>query len=153
MNQEKKSNGFSILVSDSFDRTDDHNAYEVSFRRWLVSQLEAREMTVSEAIRKFNINPSSGPELIRTWRKRYSDDIISEPIEMTQQERQDLIALQKQIKAMEISTIEFYKFNQMANGDVEIELVLMPRRQYVKFYFKKSGSGTWDLTDIKPWQD
>jgi transposase len=101
MNQEKKSNGFSILVSDSFDRTDDHNAYEVSFRRWLVSQLEAREMTVSEAIRKFNINPSSGPELIRAWRKRYSDDIISEPIEMTQQERQDLIALQKQIKAME----------------------------------------------------
>ena len=101
MNQEKKSIGFSILVSDSFDRTDDHNAYEVSFRRWLVSQLEAREMTVSEAIRKFNITPSSGPELIRTWRKKYSDDIIPEPIEMTQQERQDLIALQKQIKAME----------------------------------------------------
>ena len=60
---------------------------------------------------------------------------------------------EKALKSTEISTIEFYKFNQMANGDVEIELVLMPRRQYVKFYFKKSGSGTWDLTDIKPWQD
>jgi len=101
MNQEKNINGFSILVSDSFDRTDDRNAYEVSFRRWLVSQLEAREMTVGEAIRKFNINPSSGAKLIRDWRRKYSGDIIPNPIEMTEQEKQKLTALQKQLKAME----------------------------------------------------
>ncbi|WP_131539952.1 hypothetical protein [Pedobacter nototheniae] len=101
MNQEKRSNGFSILVSDSFDRTDDRNAYEVSFRRWLVSQLEAREMTVSEAIKKFNISPSSGPVLIGAWRKRYSKDIIPAPEEMTEQEKQKLNTLQKQVKAME----------------------------------------------------
>jgi transposase-like protein len=101
MNQEKKSIEFSILVSDSFDRTDDRNAYEVSFRRWLVSQLELREMTVSEAIRKFSINPSSGPELIRAWRRKYSEDIIPKPIEMTEQEKQKLTELQKQLKAME----------------------------------------------------
>lgn len=101
MNQEKRINGFSILVSDSFDRTDDRNAYEVSFRRWLVSQLEAREMTVSEAIKKFNISPSSGPALISTWRKRYSKDIIPAPEEMTEQEKQKLNTLQKQVKAME----------------------------------------------------
>jgi len=101
MNQEKNINGFSILVSDSFDRTDDRNAYEVSFRRWLVSQLEAREMTVGEAIRKFNINPSSGATLIRDWRRKYSGDIIPNPIEMTEQEKQKLTALQKQLKAME----------------------------------------------------
>jgi transposase len=101
MEQEKKSNGFSILVSDSFERTDDRNAYEVSFRRWLVSQLEAREMTVGEAIRKFNISPSSGAVLIRDWRKKYSGDIIPNSIEMTEQEKQKLTALQKQVKAME----------------------------------------------------
>lgn len=101
MNQEQNINGFSILVSDSFDRTDERNAYEVSFRRWLVSQLEAREMTVGEAIRKFNINPSSGATLIRNWRRKYSGDIIPNPIEMTEQEKQKLTALQKQLKAME----------------------------------------------------
>lgn len=101
MNQEKNNNGFSILVSDSFDRTDDRNAYEVSFRRWLVSQLEAREMTVGEAIKKFNINPSSGVTLIRDWRRKYSGDIIPNPVEMTEQEKQKLTALQKQLKAME----------------------------------------------------
>lgn len=60
---------------------------------------------------------------------------------------------EKDIKSSEISTIEFYKFKQSANGDAEIELVLMPRRQYVKFYFKKSGNKIWDFTNITPWQD
>ncbi len=59
---------------------------------------------------------------------------------------------EKDIKSSEISTIEFYKFKP-ANGDVEIELVLMPRRQYIKFHFKKSGNKIWDFTNVTPWQD
>jgi hypothetical protein len=50
---------------------------------------------------KFNISPSSGAVLIRDWRKKYSGDIIPNSIEMTEQEKQKLTALQKQVKAME----------------------------------------------------
>lgn len=59
---------------------------------------------------------------------------------------------EKDIKSSEISTIEFYKFKQLANGDVEIELMLMPRRQYIKFHFKKSGNKIWEITSVIPWQ-
>ncbi|RLJ72500.1 hypothetical protein [Pedobacter alluvionis] len=60
---------------------------------------------------------------------------------------------EKAVKSTEISTIEFYKFMQIENGNTEIELVLMPRRQYIRFRFKKSGNETWDSTTITPWQD
>lgn len=100
MEKEKKISGFSILVSDSFDRTDDRNAYEVSFRRWLVRQIEGNEMSIKDAIKKFNFHPKNGRSLIFDWCKKYADETIP-PVEMTEQEKQKLTALQKQVKEME----------------------------------------------------
>ncbi|WP_316848593.1 hypothetical protein [Pedobacter psychrodurus] len=50
---------------------------------------------------------------------------------------------EKDLKSTEVSTIEFYKFTHVANGDVELEMVLMPRRQYVRFHFTKASDETW----------
>lgn len=57
------------------------------------------------------------------------------------------------IKSSETSTIEFYKFNRMPNNQAEIELVVMPRRQYIRFHFKKTLNQKWDLLEVMPWQD
>lgn len=120
MNQEKKSKEFSILVSDSFARTDDRHAYEVSFRRWLVEQLESKALTIHEAIRKFNFSPSSGYQLIRDWQKKYADDIILKPVEMTEKEKQELAGLQKQLKAMEKQLIDARMHNIALNTLIDV---------------------------------
>ncbi|QXU43075.1 hypothetical protein [Pedobacter sp. D749] len=56
------------------------------------------------------------------------------------------------IQSTEASTIEFYKFAQLSNGDAEVELVLMPRRQYLRLRFKKTGNKSWEITSVIPWQ-
>lgn len=56
------------------------------------------------------------------------------------------------IPLTEASTIEFYKFLLLSNSDAEVELVLMPRRQYLKFHFKKTGNKNWEITTVTPWQ-
>jgi len=120
MNQEKKSSGFSILVSNSFDRTDDRNAYEVSFRRWLVAQIVSKELTVSDAIRKFNFSPASGRTLIADWCKKYTNDIFPQATEMTEKEKQELSALQKQLKAMEKQLIDAKMHNIALNKLIDV---------------------------------
>ena len=91
-----------VNVSDSFERMDEKFDYEVSFRRWLVREIEEGRMTTMEAVKEFNFHPTSGRNKIWEWRKKYrSGMFLSLPIIMTEQEKQDLSALQKQLKAME----------------------------------------------------
>lgn len=93
--------GYTIKVSDSFERTDEKHNYEVSFRRWLVGELEEERMTVADAVERFNFNPQSGSHLIHSWRKRYAPEMVLALPAMTEKEKQKQEALQKQLKAME----------------------------------------------------
>ena len=101
MNKLKQGENHTILVSDSFERTDENHRYEVPFRRWLVREIEEQRMTSAEAVKRFNFNPKSGPTLIRDWRRKYAPEMVLTLPEMTQQEKQELAALQKQVKALE----------------------------------------------------
>ena len=95
------SNKFTAKVPDSFELTDEKCVYEVAFRRWLVIEIEAQRLTVSEAIKQFNFNPGSGRILIGDWRRKYAPEKVLTLPAMTEKEKQDMVALQKQVKAME----------------------------------------------------
>ena len=101
MSKQKTGEKFTILVSDSFGQTDEKCTYEVSFRRWLVREIEEQRMTVSEAVKQFNFNPKSGAVLIRAWRDKYAPEMILSLGDMTEAEKHKLTALQKQLKAAE----------------------------------------------------
>lgn len=101
MTQQKKKGSYTILVSDSFERTDEKHSYEPAFRRWLVAQIEEQQLSASEAVRRFNFDPSGGLQLISGWLKKYgAANTLSLP-PMTAEEKQKLASLQQQVKALE----------------------------------------------------
>lgn len=90
-----------VKVSDSFERKDEKFDYEVSFRRWLVREIEEGRMTTMGAVKEFNLDPQYGRKHIWDWRKKYASSMFLSLPPMTEQEKQELAALQKQLKAME----------------------------------------------------
>lgn len=88
------------MVSDSFPQTDEQCVYEIPFRRWLVREIEEGRLTVPQAIERFNFNPSSGYDLIYYWRSKYAPAMVLPLADMTEQEKQKLAALQKQVKEL-----------------------------------------------------
>ncbi len=60
MSTKQKKENYTLMVSDSFEKTDEANSYEISFRRWLVREIEEQRMTIREAIEHFNFHPSNG---------------------------------------------------------------------------------------------
>lgn len=101
MDKEKAGGNHTILVSDSFERTDEKHRYEPAFRRWLVREIEEGRMTVSQAIERFNFHPKRGFTLLHSWRAKYAPEMVLTLPTMTEKEKQQLAALQKQIKALE----------------------------------------------------
>jgi transposase len=101
MRTKENKKGQTIMVSESFARTDERNNYEVSFRRWLVREIEEQRMTSNQAVERFNLSPTSGYKLIQNWRKKYSPEMILALPAMTEKEKQKLEALQRQTKALE----------------------------------------------------
>lgn len=97
----EKSREFTIKVSDSFARTDEKYVYEAAFRRWLVREIEEKRITISDAIKQFNFSPSSGPKLIADWRVKYGPEMVLTLPSMTEKEKQDMLELQKKVKALE----------------------------------------------------
>ena len=101
MCSKKKKGQYTVLVSDSFGNTQEKGTYEVSFRRWLVREIEEGRMSVKEAIDRFNFNPTNGAALIGGWQKKYAPEIVLSLPVMTQKERQKVEELQKKLKEME----------------------------------------------------
>ena len=101
MSASKSAKTYTIQVSDSFERTDEQFSYELSFRRWLVREIEEQRMTVADAVEQFNFNPQNGTDLIRSWRIRYAAEMVLSLPGMSEAEKQKLAALQKQNKALE----------------------------------------------------
>jgi transposase-like protein len=101
MSKEKAVENYTILVSDSFERTDEKCKFENSFRRWLVREIEEKRITISEAVKQFNFNPKNGHWLIKGWRSKYASEMVLPLTDMTEAEKQKLANLQKQLKAAE----------------------------------------------------
>jgi hypothetical protein len=101
MSTKTKTTAFTIKVSDSYPRLDENCTYEVPFRRWLVREIEEGRLAIPQAIERFNFSPASGYALIKMWRSKYAPGMLLSLPGMTEQEKQQLVALQKQLKAAE----------------------------------------------------
>jgi len=92
------------MLSDHMDgfqeKTTNYNDYEVSFRRWLVGQIDAEKMSFQQARDRFDLG-SQYRRIIRNWQERYSDDIHLSLLAMSGKERTDVKALEKRIKELE----------------------------------------------------
>ncbi len=101
MEEMKSGKSYTTQVSESFDKSGKEGIFEVSFRRWLVRELEEGRMTTKEAIERFSLNPLSGAKLLRDWRKKYSPSMLLALSEMTEQEKAEIQLSQARIKELE----------------------------------------------------
>lgn len=96
--------GKEAMLSDHMEgfqeKSINYNAYEVSFRRWLVGQIDAEKMSFQQARDRFDLG-SQYRRIIRNWQERYSDDIHLSLQAMSGKERTDVKALEKRIKELE----------------------------------------------------
>lgn len=99
MEKEKKEDNYTVFVSDSFVQTDENCKFEPSFRRWLVKEILDDRISINQAIERFNFHPKKGRFLIQNWQKKYSKELFLSLSEMTEQEKQELKAVQEQLKA------------------------------------------------------
>ena len=97
--------GKELMLTDSMrgfeEEKIDYNSYEVSFRRWLVSQIDSGNMSSQEARERFSLPAWEYKKIIRRWQERYSDEIHLTLRSMSAKERTDQKALEKRIKELE----------------------------------------------------
>jgi len=104
---------YTIKVSDSFEKMDEKCDYEISFRKWLVREIEEGKLTQSEAVKRFSFPPNSGRQLISNWREKYAPEMVLSLPDMTELEKQKMDELRKQTKALE-KTLEDAKMKNIA---------------------------------------
>ena len=92
---------YTLKVSESFEKTDQKCDYEISFRKWLVREIEEGKLTQSEAVKRFSFNPDNGRQLISNWREKYAPDMVLSLPDMNEAEKQKMDELRKQTKALE----------------------------------------------------
>lgn len=78
----------------------DFSKYETSFRRWLVNEVELGNMSLNEAIQRFNF-PASFHKIFYNWQLRYSSKINLSLQTMTPEELTNFKKLQERIKELE----------------------------------------------------
>ena len=77
-----------------------YNVYEVSFRRWLVSQIDSEMMSIQEAGERFSLGRNYA-RIIKIWQERYSDALLVSLRGMTTKERSDNEKLEMRVKELE----------------------------------------------------
>jgi len=112
-----------------------YNDYEVSFRRWLVTQIDSGNMGHQEARERFWLPASEYKKIIRRWQERYSDEIHLSLHAMSAKERTEVKALEKRIKELE----EQLERAQMKNVGLET-MIDIAENDYKLEIRKKSGS-------------
>ncbi len=97
--------GKETMLTDNMDgfqeKKINYNDYEVSFRRWLVSEIDSERISMQEARDRFSLPKWDYKMLIRRWQDRYSDAIHLSLRAMSAKERTDIKALEKRIRELE----------------------------------------------------
>lgn len=78
----------------------DLSKYEVSFRRWLVCEIESGRMSWQEARTRFGM-PYHFNQLYKDWQKKYSDQIILTLPLMSAEDRTKNQELEKRVRELE----------------------------------------------------
>jgi transposase len=127
METEKKD----FKISNYFEQTDENFTYEISFRRWLIFEIETKKMTAKEASENFNISL----RVIYHWREKYSPEMVLPLLDMTVEEKQKLELLQKQLKEAE------KKLAQASMKNIALNMLIDVAEEKLKISIrKKSGA-------------
>jgi transposase-like protein len=89
---------YNLSISEKFRKDLPEGDYEVAFRRWLVRELNDKNMTRTEATTAFNL---SGHTLLHDWTKRYSDDHEVSLPSMSPEEKAEKQSLERRIRELE----------------------------------------------------
>ena len=111
-----------------------YNDYEVSFRRWLISQIDSEKMTMQEAQERFHLNPNEYKKIIKRWQGRYSDELHLSLQAMNSKDRADNKKLEKRIKELEKQLEHAQMKNVALNTMIDIA-----EQEYKLEVRKKSG--------------
>ena len=111
-----------------------YNDYEVSFRRWLVSQVDSGRMSLNEVRDRFQINQTVLKRVFKRWQELYSDEIHLSLKTMSSKDRADINKLEKRIKELE-KQLELAQMKNVAlNSMIDIA-----EKDYKLSIRKKSG--------------
>ena len=90
-----------------------YNDYEVSFRRWLISQIDSESISIQEARDRFHLNPREHRRIIKRWQEKYSDELHLSLQLMSSKDRTDNAKLEQRIKELE-KQLELAQMKNMA---------------------------------------
>lgn len=94
--------------------------YEVSFRRWLVGEVDRGHYTIKELSEKFDFNYHNFKVIFRNWQKRYSQKIYLSLLDMTPEELTQVKKLQERIEELEKQLDEAQLKNDLSNNIIDI---------------------------------
>lgn len=112
----------------------DCSKYEISFRRWLVSEIDSGKMSIEEAKKKFQLPVHFKDLFKKHWQPKYSDEIHLSLQAMSAKERTDNKALEKRIAELE-KQLELSKMKNVALNTI-IDIAEQDYKLQVR---KKSG--------------
>ena len=106
----------------------DFSKYEISFRRWLVQEIESGKMSWQEARSKFQL-PYHFDQLYKVWQKKYSEEIVLSLSVMNAKERIDHQKLETRVneleKELELAQMKVVAVNTMidiAEKDYKLQI-------------------------------
>lgn len=108
--------------------------YEVSFRRWLVSQIDSGKMSINEVQDRFQINQALLKKGYKRWQELYSDEIHLSLKTMSSKDRADNSKLEKRIEELE----KQLELAQMKNVALNT-MIDIAEKDYKLAIRKKSG--------------
>ncbi len=77
------------------------NAYEISFRRWLIGQIDSGNMSMNEVRDRFQLKQVNIKRTLRRWQELYSDELHLSLNAMSSKDRSDNKELEKRIEELE----------------------------------------------------
>lgn len=116
------------------DKKINYNDYEVSFRRWLISQIDNENISIQGARDRFHLSPSEYKKIIKKWQERYSDELHLSLQAMGSKERADNKKLEQRIKELE----KQLELAQMKNVAINT-MIDIAEKDYKLEIRKKSG--------------
>jgi len=111
-----------------------YNSYEISFRRWLISEIDADRMSIQEARDRFKLSPSEYKRILKRWQERYSDQLHVSLQAMSSKERSDNSKLDQRIKELE-KKLELAQLKNVALNT----MIDIAEKDYKLSIRKKSG--------------
>lgn len=111
-----------------------YNSYEISFRRWLISEIDADRMSIQEARDRFKLSPVEYKKILKRWQERYSDQLHVSLQAMSSKERSDNSKLDQRIKELEKKLEQAQLKNVALNTMIDIA-----EKDYKLSIRKKSG--------------